>query len=261
MLENVENFAQSLNDVSVLQAFCNQKSFRAGEIYCPRCGAMRRMDVKVLYSAGVFEEASKPAYREGPRPDYAKALVPSLFEYRCVQCETLFTAVICAGPNGKPLYLVVPSREGGLATPNTPKGVAFYLDQAHRASMTGAWSATMAMYRAALDHLLHEKGYVKGMTGQKLADLEADLAKGAAKAAWAKDIDPAFLAAIKNLGSGAIHTNDGEIAQQAVLDEQLFASVTAAFVEILDAVYERPVQRAARLKAMQDAEKTLKGTP
>ena len=59
--------------------------------------------------------------------------------------------------------IVLPNRTGGLAMPNTPEGVAFYLDQAAKSHSVGANSAAIAMYRGALEHLLFQQGYKTGM--------------------------------------------------------------------------------------------------
>ena len=97
---------------------------------------------------------------------------PMLVTMTCVQCDTLFTGLVYVGPDGKNLA-VLPSTYGGLTTPHTPTGVAYYLDQAQRSRSVGANSAAVTMFRAAFDHLLFEQGFQKGMCGQKLAELEA----------------------------------------------------------------------------------------
>jgi hypothetical protein len=98
--------------------------------------------------------------------DKAKGwLVPSVFLVRCRQCESGFTALIYGGANG-PALALFPECEGGLTTPHTPPAVAYYLDQAARAQAVGARSAAVAMYRAALEHLLFDQGFKTGMCGQ-----------------------------------------------------------------------------------------------
>lgn len=110
---------------------------------------------------------------------------------------------------GGPELAVLQSCRGGLTTPQTPPAVAYYLDQAQRAQSVSARSAAVAMYRPALEHLLYEQGYKKGMLGTKLTDLEKDIAAGTAPK-WAAELDTEFLALLKELGNASIHPNDGE---------------------------------------------------
>jgi hypothetical protein len=131
----------------------------------------------------------------------------------CVQCDTNFTAVIYDGPDGRSLALL-PSTYGGLTTPHTPPGVAYYLDQAQRSQSTGANSAAVAMFRGALEHLLFEQGFTKGTCGTKLIDLEKAVAAGTAPK-WANELDGEFLQVMKKLGDGPIHPGDGDVGKQA----------------------------------------------
>jgi hypothetical protein len=84
----------------------------AGTLHCPKCGDSRRMHMAILL-----------------KPEAHSATPPILAALSCVQCDTLFTAVLYKGPQGKSLA-VLPSTYGGLTTPHTPPGVAYYLDQA-----------------------------------------------------------------------------------------------------------------------------------
>jgi hypothetical protein len=148
---------------------------------------------------------------------------PILAVLTCVQCDTLFTGVLYQGPEGKNLA-ILPSTYGGLTTPHTPIGVAYYLDQAQKSRSVGANSAAVAMFRGALDHLLFEQGFNKGMCGQKLALDAAVKANAAPK--WAYELDSEFLQVMKQLGDGAIHPNDGDVASQVKLDSELLAKLT-----------------------------------
>ena len=149
-----------------------------GGLYCPACGGERRMfvtpidwpfkDKPVPQSFAHLRDALLIGSDEESESDQAEAAqrcVPSLFSLACVQCSTKFTALIYAGPDG-PSLAVLPSCRGGLATPHTPTGVAFYLNQAQRAQSLGANSAAVAMFRGALEHLLYEQGYEDGMCGK-----------------------------------------------------------------------------------------------
>jgi hypothetical protein len=132
---------------------------------------------------------------------------------------------------------------GGLTTPGTPTPVGYYLDQAHMAQSVGANSAAVAMYRAALEHLLFKQGYKQRMLGPKIKALVADIEKGEAEQ-WAIGLDPEVLRVIKELGDHSIHPNDGEIAMQEKIDAELLGHLRAAFLLILNDVYEIPAKRA-----------------
>ena len=53
--------------------------------------------------------------------------------------------------------------------------VAHYLDQAYRSRTRGAYTAAVAMYRAALEQFLHARGYAKGRLVDRIADAVNEL--------------------------------------------------------------------------------------
>lgn len=203
----------------------------AGVLHCPTCGDSRRMHLWARLKNNNWAEP------------------PVLAILTCVQCDTQFTAVLYKSPEGKGLA-ILPSTYGGLTTPHTPKGVAYYLDQSQRSQSVGANSAAVAMFRGALDHLLFEQGFKKGMCGQKLADLEASVKAGNAPK-WAYELDAEFLTVMKKLGDGAIHPNDGNVADQSKLDIELLAKLTHTFQMLLFLIYELPDQKQKRLDALK----------
>ncbi len=133
----------------------------------------------------------------------------------------------------------------------------YYLDQAYRAQSVGANSGAVAMFRAALDHLLFEQGYKSGMLGQRLAALEADIVAGTAPK-WATDLETDYLSAMNKLGAGFIHTNDGDVKKQESLDNELLAAVQETFIALLFLVYEVPHQKGERLKELRAKAQFLK---
>ncbi len=204
----------------------------AGTLHCPTCGDTRRMHMVIFLKV-----------------DGASDDAPILAMLTCVQCDTNFTAVLYAGPEGKGLA-VLPSTYGGLTTPRTPRGVAYYLDQAQRAKAVGANSAAVAMFRGALDHLLFEQGFKDGMCGKKLADLEASIADSKAPK-WAYELDGEFLKVMKQLGDGAVHPNDGNVDGQKTLDGALIAKLTHTFQMLLFLIYELPHEKQKRLESLK----------
>ncbi len=223
-----------------LQELDKERFPAQGELYCPSCGDFRRMDVSKLWL----------------QPLDRQPITPKLYKYTCVQCKTTFTALIYEGPDG-PTLTVLPSCRGGLTTPHTPSGVSYYLDQASKAQSIGANSAAIAMFRGALDHLLFEQGYVKGMLGNKLDQLEKDITNNIAPK-WAMELDVEFLSVMKELGNGAIHPNDGDITKQSALDNDLIEGVKETFLMLLYLVYEHPHQKMQKLNALKAKAAILK---
>jgi hypothetical protein len=169
-----------------------------------------------------------------------------------VQCKSNLTLVVSPGPQGIQL-VALPETYGGLSTPNTPDGVKYYLDQAERARSVGALSAAVVMFRSALEHLLHEQGFTEGMLGKRLDALE-----NSANPPWWRDqLHKDYLKVINNLGSAAIHANDGDVGQQAIFEEQLLREVRELFTELLDLVYEREHEKASRLARLQQAASSI----
>ena len=54
-----------------------------------------------------------------------------------------------------------------MTTASTPPEVAYYLDQAARSQAVVAFTATVVMYRAALEHLRLEQGYDQKMPARR----------------------------------------------------------------------------------------------
>jgi hypothetical protein len=205
---------------------------RVGMLHCPKCGDSRRMDMILKF-----------------RQEAMSHTPPILTTLHCVQCDTSFTGIVYKGPGGLALA-VLPSTYGGLTTPHTPAGVAYYLDQAQRAHSIGANSAAITMFRGALEHLLFEQGFKTGMCGRKIADLEKAIVEKTAPK-WAYELDTEFLTVMKQLGDGSIHPNDGDVTQQEKLDSDLIARVRHTFQMLLFLIYELPHEKQQRKLALQ----------
>ena len=247
----------------------------SSELHCPRCGGMRRMRFRLLFSPRAGEGLKFP-HRETPFPTggtiaieisdirdsdvretVLRQLMPTLFGLTCLQCSTWFTGLLCDGHDG-PLLAVFPSIPGGLATRNTPPGVAFYLDQAQRSRSVGAMTAAVAMYRGALEQILFEQGYVDGVLAAKIKKLESDIAKGACPK-WAADLETDYLTVLTDFGDGSIHPGDGDISKRASLDPELLTRVEFTFSALLYQVYELPSARREHLSALQKAARNEPG--
>ncbi len=113
----------------------------------------------------------------------------------------------------------------------------------------GALSAAVAMYRAALEHVLHEQGYTDGMLGKRIVALMED----EEPPEWRVRLGDEYLAVINKLANAAIHANNGDVSQQLVFDAELLRGVRELFIELLDEIYEQPKIRADRLARLQGA--------
>lgn len=247
MLDNLDEFIEACRDHAGAFHLSEPDRFRAGDLYCPVCGGPRRVTVVVLYprSSGGLYVAERSV------EEIAKQIEPGLFVLQCLQCHTLFTALLFEGPRGYELA-IFPAVAGGLATSHTPEGVAYYLDQAQRAQNVGANSAAVAMYRAALEQLLYEQGYTVRMLGPKIAALEQAIKEETAPR-WARDLKSEYLTVIKKLGDAAIHPGEGDVGRQASLDSSLLRQLRITFGELLQVVYERDHEEAGRLNALREA--------
>jgi hypothetical protein len=238
-LESPDGMRSALG--SHLVSFQPNRSFSAAGLHCPNCGDKRRVYV-VLVSYGTWEV--------GPPTNPVHAHI------KCLQCLMRGEALIFDGPRGDSIAIHWP-RASGIATPNTPDSVAYYLDEAAKCEGADAKSAAAAMYRAALDHILFDQNYRIGMLGKRIEKLVADVKAGTAPT-WALSLDKAYLEVISKIGNGAIHTNDGDVTKQANIDEELLSDLRSTIAELLNDIYELPAQKVARLAAMQAKAEKLK---
>ena len=212
------------------------------ELFCPKCGNVRRCNV-----VGITREIR---FKVGiPLNSVEFGALPYLFLATCLQCESETLLLLYNGPEGVELA-VLHNTYSGCVTPNSPKEVKYYIDQAFRSRSVGAVSAAMAMYRSALEWLLHDQGFTAGMLGQKITDLET-LIKNKTAPKWAMEIDTAFLPPIKDIGNGAMHTNGGDITKQNNIDKELLELVDIIFAELLDKIYEQPLRSKANLAKLK----------
>lgn len=224
------------------------------ELFCPKCGAARRCKLEHLqffdphHSSNYFSSFRKLLKKDAP-DEFEFDSLPVIYESTCLQCTSKTLLIVYQGPTSLELA-VLHDTYGGCVTANTPEEVKYYIDQAYRARSVGALSAAMSMYRSALEWVLFQQGFTKGMLGQKISDLENAIKDDKAPK-WAKEINPAFLKAIKNIGNGAMHTNGGDIKQQSEIDKDLIEVVDVVFSELLDKIYEQPVRSGNNLSKLQ----------
>jgi hypothetical protein len=273
-LDNVDEFVKALtlpaSDVAQMAylrvGLAEGHLGHIGTLYCPHCSEYSGMKLNTLH----FEhDIGQQLYREitredtigyRPRPQLPEYLPPSLFRLDCVNCDNAFYVMLFCGEKA-PTLVFFSVRGGGVATPNTPELVRYYLEQAYKAQSATAYSAALAMYRAALEQLLENKGFA-GKLPAKLEKLTDDIKSGAA-ASWAKRLDTAALQVIKDICNAHVHPS--ELAKLQALDTVFMSDVQKTFSSLLSIAYEQePRQAAAKAKlqtALQKGKKTLPKSP
>ncbi len=244
-----ENFVTAVhaNEHTLMRGFAT----KVGSLHCVTCGDSRKMMLSRLWLKDANQVLAFTA-----RTEADVLLTPSLHQLVCVECETSVIAMIFEGPRG-PELAMFPNKEGGLATKHTPKEVGYYLDQAWRSQCVGANSAAVVMYRSALEHLLREQGYSRGNLYDRIEKVgeDADAGKGPG---WVRRTPHELLHALRELGNGAVHTNDGDISKQAAFDTGLLAMLNAVIRGLLEEVYERGERNKAIHADLEEAAKVFK---
>jgi hypothetical protein len=137
---------------------------------------LRALYVPVNFPAGPSPDGPQaletPLHPVGPK--LPVTIVPSFFSLMCSQAR-------CLHPRGRPPIRQragarIPGGVWRTRNPRTPASIRYYLDPAHFCRAAGAHSAAVAMYRAALEHLLFDQRYRNRSLGAKIKQLEAALA-------------------------------------------------------------------------------------
>ena len=175
--------------------------------------------------------------------------IPIIFYLECLQCKSKAYLIIYENAEEQK-SIILYEKAGGCTSKNAPDGVKYYLNEAYQSRIIGAQSASMSMYRAALDFLLYEQGFTQGMLGKKISDLESAISNNRAPK-WASEIDMEFFKVIKEIGNSSIHPNDGDICKQKEIDEKLLNVVDIVFLELLDKIYEQPIKTKKHLDILK----------
>ena len=64
--------------------------------------------------------------------------------------------------------------------------------------------------------------------------------------------------AIKEIGNGAMHTNNGDINKQKDIDNDLIEIVDVVFAELLDKIYEQPSRSTNNLNKLKQVVSNIK---
>lgn len=214
----------------------------AGSIHCHTCSGECRVDAHRLalaYQGSILRSAT--------------------FFLICRQCGGTTTAVLYPIV-GDDFGLALLHDKFGDAPANSPLGLAYYLDQARRSEAAGARSAAIAMYRSALDHVLHDQGFTSGTVAEKIAALEDHRDRGPGAPAWLDDLDADFLAVIKELAAASTDPDVVPVPARVAADRDLVRVMEATFAALLDLVYLRDARQKEYLARLQAARKPTTGS-
>ena len=220
------------------------------QFYCNNCSDDRMMKVINVKMRENWDTNEYSNLEKG-----IQCNLPLVYTLECLQCKAR-ACLIIQKMDDKIKDIILYEKSGGCASKNSPEGVKYYLNEAKLSRQIGAMSASMAMYRAALDFLLYEQGYTSGMLGKKIEKLEEDK-NNAVGEKWVKEIDPQFMEAIKDIGNSSIHPNGGDIKKQEAIDEDLLNIVDAVFSELLDIIYEQPAKSKSNLEMLNSKRNML----
>ena len=214
------------------------------QFHCNKCADKRNMAIENLYSQS--SQAHNSDFKV-----VMNTCAPLVFRLTCLQCKSKAYLVIYKNEDEEEYKsAMIYENRGGCSSKNAPNGVKYYLNQAYQSRNVGAQSASMAMYRAAMDFLLQDQGYTQKMLGNKIEQLEKDIANKEAPK-WALEIDVDYIKTIKEIGNTAIHPNDGNIDKQKEIDSNLLDVVDTVFAELLDKVYEQPKKAKNNLEVLK----------
>lgn len=219
--------------------------------FCPHCGDERRMKIELKH----FDDDRNPyRYLMGAPhgtiyPNNLNSIerkksvdiskFPIILKCTCLQCNSQVITLIYLDANQKLKYAFLYDTYTGAITPNTPDEIKYYLTEAFKCRAIGAYSATVAMYRSALEWLMYLNDYKDGMLGKKLNNFFKDIDNKKAPE-WAYSIPKNILEVIKKLGNESIHTNNGNLSIQDKMDIDLIHKIDLAFKYILELAYEQP---------------------
>lgn len=259
-LDNLEEFIEGLscassdiNDLTILRRGLPKDYFKnAGNLYCTSCTEFSGMKITTLFfEKTVAQELFKALTEEddlglNTTPKSITTSDPSLFRLNCVNCSNITYAIIFKSKNN-PKLVLIPTRSGGIATPNTPEIVRYFADQAHKAQLATAYSGALVMYRAALEQILLDKGFT-GKLPAMIMSLESKVASGIAPS-WARRLNTEILKAIKDIGNS--HAHPSELTKLLAIDSNFMHSLQKAFTSLLVIVYEQETRHTAAKAKLQ----------
>lgn len=266
------NSLPDLNDFSSIVEISSKLQTTLGSMYgklsCPYCARPSKFIVSQTADSktrSFVSQASKPIIPLGsnvPTIPNAKTLsstaidtsylTGSLYQLSCTTCTGkghLLVHVIA----GQQASLIFFYKGSSIASKHSPDSVRYFLEQASSCNQIKAYSATLAMYRAALDAVLFDQGFKKGMVGEKIGVLEKQIQNKSAPH-WAGNINLDFLRVIKDLANSSLHISKDDLTEEKKISAVDISLVEKAFAKLLYEVYERQAEENAELAALQQLE-------
>lgn len=266
---------RSIEDSSISNVFSSKD-----EIYCPKCGDSRKYEFKMQFDnsnnvgnhfpipGNTLQNILDKCKEDFEGDDYEefeeyvyKAIVLKrgriFITGKCLQCDNDVNIIIY-NENNKPAMVKLFRCGSGVSTKHTPENVKYYLDEAYKCKTMGAYTASVAMYRTALENLLYDNEYTQNSLDKKIKALEEDKLAGNAKP-WAIYIQGGILNKIKLLGNSAVHPNKGNIgAQQHLKDEELLRCIDEVFKYMLDRIYEDEHAQNSLLAKLEETNNNIR---
>jgi Fe-S oxidoreductase len=224
-LDNCHELIEKLKSYSHNDLTLDKTYSRWGTMYCHKCSEDCLMDVEVLHFKNTIGSALVRATHTATQYD---SYEPSLFEYACVNCSSIFYALLYS-TDKEPILAILPNKAGGMSTPKTPPHVKYYIDQAYTTQLVGAYSAAMSMYRSAWEQLLEQ---------QKISGVPDLLHRKKNKQApqWINRLKPKAFEIIKTIANS--HTHANKLDRLKALSPEFMDQVQSTFRYLLHIVYE-----------------------
>ncbi len=213
---------------------------KLGKVHCPECCEETVMDATIEKLESSLLQGLITMTRQQTFGTFMPAVRPAALRLHCVNCPTRFSIFVYMGAKG-PDIATFPDRKGGLATPNTPEIVAYFANQAYLAQSVRAYSASLAMYRTALDKILSPFGAKKSLK-QKIEKLEAQYGE-TGQPRWVRSLTPEALTLLKEIADSQMHAAD--VVKEEALESDFLHNVQVIFSFLLFKIYEEEEQKKA----------------
>ncbi len=250
-INSLEEVSKKMDEVQQFRTF--------GRLWCPYCDRESRFEiipVKVTINESYDGRPRAKSIQNGydgrweNLSDKQNRFQGSLFIYKCTTCEKVGRGLV-QEINGRFVLLNFFSKNSSVASRNCPESVRYYLEQAASCYSVKAYSATLAMFRTALDAVLYEAGYKDGMVGQKINKLESDIRETKAPK-WATDLNIEFMKILKNLGNSSLHISKDDISAEKSITDSDIKQCELALSRLLYFVYEKDASEQDHLTALRN---------
>lgn len=217
------------------------------KLFCPVCSKDRFVRIRLLKHTGVLSKICglTPWLLDASINNHGTA---SLIAFICQQCSSKLVGLIFDHEDPKYVLLSL-DLVTGRSLSKTPTRVLHFVDQAQKCQLAGAYGAAVAMYRVALEQILHDQGYTNGMLNQKIEELATKIDAGSAKG-WELNWDSEMLHTLRKIGNLLIHPKNLNALIES--DEELAYSSKAVIEFMLHEIYELPAENEQLLKTAKE---------